>query len=199
MAEIGYRSPHQSFLKEFRRGECIDHRKLLLIRQNFPQRRCGAFIIFDIPFKGFIGKMKITFSGKPLVPQERDQIFHQLGKKFPVTGGIGLHIPMKTLCQTLPDFHQDLRSEFCPPLGKEVGHFKIFDPALSPQIDPAFEPGEVKGIFPVLIRNIQQLCRGPLPSDPGIQRHTPQGSQNHIPSMGGIIQHILFQQIPERF
>ena len=68
----------------------------------------------------------------------------------------------------------------CPPLGEQVGDFKVLHAAAAGHADKPLHQGEVKAVRLPLLLHAQQLDAGPLGADFRIQRRGEKGREHHV-------------------
>ncbi|MNT19256.1 hypothetical protein D3C71_1507810 [compost metagenome] len=95
---------------------------------------------------------------------------------------VGVSVPTEQRAKCAVDLHQNFWRMRRPPLGEQRGNLKMFNPLFLRHIHPLGQPLEIK---PITLRGTlyaNQLYRGALAADGGIQRWREDRRQQHVDS-----------------
>ena len=140
----------------------------------------GLAVGFQVLHRGLVGDVEHHLAGKALLPQKACQGRQQLPQKVRVFRGGGGGVPAKGPAALALFRHIDGRGRLGPPLGEQVGDFKILHAAAVGHADKPLHQGEVKAVRLSLLLHAQQLDAGSLGADFRIQRRGEKGREHHV-------------------
>ena len=179
---------------EFQFGQRVDDRVAFQIRRDHFSARAVVIQCFDVRF---VGDVVVAL----VIQTALFEFFHQCGNELReeilifFAGGFG--VPAEIFLTAAVDFHDDLRSRLCTPLGEEMRDFEILYAAVERKVDPLMELPEVErvGAVPGQL-DVHELGGQTFAADVGVQFRREDGREDHIDAMFHRGTHIAFDVSP---